>query len=200
MSHTRPPLAQRPEGAAGRVFGLLMEAINAPAYRFAFDLLDLKPAHDVLEIGFGTGRMIELMLARTHGRVAGVDPTPTMVAWTRSRAAVKREADRVWLSLGGDGELDEPPASFDRIVALHSFQFWADPAASVRRMRALLRPGGRLVLILRDHSRGGADRLPNPLSRRPDEAEATRRLLAQNGFETRLARCGRRVGVVGEVR
>jgi SAM-dependent methyltransferase len=176
-----------------------MEAINTPAYGFALDLLDLRPVHDVLEIGFGTGRMIELMLARTQGRVVGLDPTPTMLAWTRSRAAVKREANRVLLSLGGDTDLDEPPASLDRIVALHSFQFWADPAASVRRLRELLRPGGRLVLVLRDHSRGGADWLPNPLSRGTDELEATRRLLAESGFAARIERRGRMVGVIGEV-
>jgi SAM-dependent methyltransferase len=123
-----------------------------------------------------------------------------MFAWTRSRSIVKREADRVRLSLGGDTDLDEPPASLDRIVALHSFQFWADPAASVWRLRELLRPGGRLVLVLRDHSRGGADWLPNPLSRGTDESEATRRLLAESGFEARLERRGRMVGVVGEVR
>jgi SAM-dependent methyltransferase len=75
MSPARAPLAQRPEGAAGRVFGILMEAINAPAYRLALELLDLRPNHDVLEIGFGTGRMIELILARTQGRVVGLDPT-----------------------------------------------------------------------------------------------------------------------------
>jgi len=40
----------------GRLFGVLMEAINRPAYRFALELLELGPASDVLEIGFGTGR------------------------------------------------------------------------------------------------------------------------------------------------
>jgi SAM-dependent methyltransferase len=200
MSRARTPLAMRPQGAAGRVFGLLMEAINAPAYSFALDLLQLHATDDVLEIGFGTGRMIELMLARTRGWVVGIDPTPTMVAWTRSRATVRREADRVRLSLGGDADILDPPASFDRIVALHSFQFWPDPGATLRRLREVLRPGGRLVLILRDHARGGADWLPNPLSRGTDEPEAARRLLGAVGFDARIERRGRMVGVVGKVR
>jgi SAM-dependent methyltransferase len=176
-----------------------MEAINEPAYRFAIDLLELGPAGDVLEIGFGTGRMIELMLHVTSGRVAGVDPTPTMLEVARARGAVRRAAGRVDLTLGADNSLDFPPGSFDRIVALHSFQFWADPERTVTRLRGLLRDGGRLVLILRDHSRRPGDWLPNPLSRAPNEAAAASRLLENAGFSTRTLKRGRMLGLVGQM-
>jgi cyclopropane fatty-acyl-phospholipid synthase-like methyltransferase len=188
----------RPQGAAGRVFGVLMEAINAPAYRFALDLLALEPTSDVLEIGFGTGRMIELMAEQTAGRIVGVDPTPTMVAAAERR--LRRLGDRVSLSLGGDADLDFTAGGFDRITALHAFQFWPDPAATVRRLRELLRPGARVVLVLRDHERRASDWLPNPLSRAPGEAEAARALLADAGFSARVEHFGHMVGVVGEAR
>ncbi|MGH7022071.1 MAG: class I SAM-dependent methyltransferase [Caulobacteraceae bacterium] len=194
------PLAMRPEGLGGRVFGALMEAINAPAYRFALDLLEIEPESDVLEIGFGTGRMIELMLARTSGLVVGVDPARTMVDVANARTTVRRADARVRLSLGSDGDLDFPPASFNRVVALHSFQFWPDPSTTVRHLRSLLRPEGRFTLVLRGHSRGGADWLPNPLSKAADEPEAARRLLADQGFDARLFRRARMVGVVGDLR
>ena len=176
------PLPMRPQGAAGRAFGVLMEAMNAPAYADALALLTLSPTDDVLEIGFGTGRMLELLLASTRGRVCGVDPTPTMLSVAKGRRAVRRAGDRVDLRLGGDADLDWPPASFDRIVALHSFQFWPDPAGTAPRLHALLRPGGRLVLVLRHHRRGDADWLPNPLSRAADERGAAARLFARAGF------------------
>lgn len=200
MSRSRKPLAMRPQGLAGQVFGFLMEAINSPAYRFALDLLSLKQADDVLEIGFGTGRMIELMLAATHGRIVGLDPTPTMVAWARSRKAIRREAGRVSLWLGSDVDLVDIPGAYDRIVALHSFQFWSDPTRTVQRLRGLFRPKGSLVLVLRDHSGGGADWLPNPLSRGSGEPEAVSALLGEAGFDPRIERRGRMVGVVGVVR
>ena len=176
------PLPMRPQGVAGRAFGVLMEAMNAPAYAYALELLALSPADDVLEIGFGTGRMLDMMLARTTGRVCGVDPTPTMLAVAKGRPAVRRAKDRVDLRLGGDTDLDWPPASFDRIVALHSFQFWPDPAATAPRLHALLRPGGRLVLVLRDHRSGASDWLPNPLSREAHERVAAARLFTAAGF------------------
>ncbi|HEY2480821.1 MAG TPA: class I SAM-dependent methyltransferase [Caulobacteraceae bacterium] len=195
----KAPLAMRPQGVAGRIFGVLMELINAPAYRFALDLLELGPANVVLEIGFGTGRMIELLLAATTGRIAGVDPTPTMVEVASRRGQVRRNAHRVSLTLGSDQTLDFPEASFDRVVVLHAFQFWPDPERSLRRIRTLLRPGGRLVLVLRDHSARAPSWLPNPLSRQPDEAEAIRRLLAGLAFEAAIVRRGRMLGLVGRL-
>ena len=47
------PLPMRPEGVAGRAFGLVMEWINQPAYRAAVRLLAPAPDERFLEIGFG---------------------------------------------------------------------------------------------------------------------------------------------------
>ena len=184
-----PPLAMRPQGSAGRAFGVLMELINTPAYGFALDLLDIQPSSDVLEIGFGTGRLIELLLQRTEGRVFGLDPTPTMLAVAKTKAGVRRAGDRVSLKLGGDADLGGLPP-LDRVVAAHSFLFWPDPQATARRLFALLKPGGRVVLVLRDHSRHDSGWLPNPLSRDPEEPQAALRLFESCGFTARLQHRG----------
>jgi len=144
--------------------------------------------------------MIELLLAASSGKVAGVDPTQTMVEIASARSAVQRAGDQVALSLGADDRVAFANASFDRIVALHSFQFWAQPERTAPRLRELLRDGGRLVLVLRNHSTGGGDWLPNPLSRRPDEPESAQALLTRAGFDARLVRRGAMLGVVAAAR
>ena len=193
-------LAMRPQGLAGRAFGVMMEAMNAPAYAFALDLLAMGPKSDVLEVGFGTGRMIELLLAAGQGRVFGVDPTATMLEVARAKPGVRRAGDRAQLRLGGDADLDWIGQSVDRVVANHSFQFWPEPEATVRRLRGLLRPGGQVVLVLRDHTASAPDWLPNPLSRQVDEAQAAVGLFERNGFAARLVRRGRVVGLTAETR
>jgi SAM-dependent methyltransferase len=187
----------RPEGLAGRLFGVLMEVINAPAYGFALDLLELGPADDVLEIGFGTGAMIQLILAHTGGVVAGVDPAATMVKVASHRHRVRAAGPRVRLALGTDAGVAAAGSAFDRVVALHSFQFWENPQATMARLNVLLRPGGRLVLVLRRCARGDADGLPNPLSRGADEAGAALELLRESGFEARRESRGRMLALVG---
>jgi SAM-dependent methyltransferase len=192
------PLAMRPQGMAGKAFGVLMEAINTPAYGFALDLLALDPTSDVLEIGFGAGRMIEKLLEATQGRVVGVDPTPTMLEVALAKPGVRRAGARVTLRLGGDADLDWIDGPLDRVVANHSFQFWPDPEATVARLFALLKPGGRAVLMLRDHARQTSDWLPNPLSRAPDEADAAVRLFERCGFAAHLERRDRMTGLVAD--
>lgn len=171
----------RPHGLAGRIFGVLMERTNRPAYERAASLIDLSSEGRFLEIGFGTGMLAEMMASRaTAGLVAGVDPSPLMVETARRR--LHHMGVRHELIEGTAENLPWPDASFDAAAALHSFQFWPDPVAALTEIRRVLRPGGRLILILRDHGRRQVDWLPNPWSRTPNEIEDALTLLARTGF------------------
>ena len=179
-------LAMRPEGLAGRLFGKVVEAMNAPSYRLAIQMIDPAPHEHVLEVGFGTGRLAELLIERLpRGRVAGVDPTETMVEVARERPGIRRAGDRVDLRCGDASRLPWPDASFDAVAALHCFQFWPDPEAGLREARRVLRPNGRLALILREHGTSPPAWLPNPISRSPDEIAGTEACLLAAGFRPR---------------
>jgi SAM-dependent methyltransferase len=173
----------RPHGPTGCVFGLLMRLINAPAFDRAARLL--APAADaaVVEIGFGTGDLVR-RLARTAAFVAGVDPSPLMVETARRTNAAAVRAGLVDLRQGEAASLPWPDGRFDAACALHSFQFWPHPEAALGEVARVLKPNGRLLLILRAH-RGPAERqawLPNPLAREADEVGATIGLLDRLGW------------------
>lgn len=182
MNPSRLPM--RPEGLAGRIFGRVMETLNEGAYHRALALLDPAPHAAVIEIGFGTGRLLELLLEREpDGRVAGVDPATTMVDVARSRRSIRAAGGRADLRLGEAAHLPWPDATFDAAVALHSFQFWAEPLAAAREVARVLRPGGRFVLVLREHTPGNAPAwLPNAISRSTDEPGGARACLREAGF------------------
>lgn len=173
----------RPEGAAGRAFGLLMEWLNGRAYRTSVRMLAPADGERFLEIGFGTGRLVELLLASADGvEVAGVDPAETMVDVASRRRRIIEAAARVDLRRGADLPLAWSDGRFDGAAALHCFQFWPQPERTVEELFRLIRPGGRLLLVLRDHARRPPAWLPNPLSRSRDELGAANRLLAARGF------------------
>jgi len=179
-------LPMRPQGWAGRAFGLLMERLNRPAYDAAVRLLAPQAGERFLEIGFGTGRLVELLLAAAPDvRVAGVDPTATMVDVASARTGVLVAGSRVELRQGPDSPLPWERGRFDGVAALHSFQFWPDPVASIHEISRVLRPGGRLLFVLRDHSRNPPDWLPNPLSRSGAESEMVATLLKDVGYEVK---------------
>ena len=165
-----------------------MERLNGRAYARAAALLAPKPGERFLEIGFGTGRLIEMLLASAPDvHVAGIDPTPTMLAVASARRAVAAAAGRVDLRLGSDAPLPWGDAQFDGVAALHCFQFWPNPEASCREIFRVLRPGGRLVLVLRDHARSAPGWLPNPLSRGGSELASAEALLGVTGFRVEHA-------------
>lgn len=185
MAGRSEPLPMRPQGFWGRVFGRLMEAINAPSYRLAFRLIDAQAGASILEIGFGTGKLLELLARKVKkARLAGVEPTETMLETALKRGALRRLKDRLDLRLGTADALPWDSGSFDAVAALHCFQFWADPQSAANEILRTLKPGGRFVLILRDHSKRAPKWLPNPISKSGNEFGNACRLLQEAGFES----------------
>lgn len=177
------PQPMRPAGLVGRLFGWTMDRANVAAYRAALSEARPGPGDRLLEIGFGTGALVERLLAnRQVALVAGVDPSPLMVATARKRNHAHAINGRADLREGTAAALPWPDRHFDVALALHSFQFWADPAADLAEVRRVLRPAGRLILLLRAHGQRPPAWLPNPISRKGDEIGGTVALLIRTGF------------------
>ncbi|GAA3757093.1 methyltransferase domain-containing protein [Streptomyces tremellae] len=97
---------------------------------------------DVLDLGCGTGSLALLAAERGH-RVTAVDLSPRMAG--RARAKLAGTGARV---LVGDAAAPPVPAgAFDVVLVRHLLWAMPDPEAALRRWAALLRPGGRLVLV-----------------------------------------------------
>jgi ubiquinone/menaquinone biosynthesis C-methylase UbiE len=100
---------------------------------------------DLLDIGTGTGRMIEILAPRAE-RALGIDQSREMLAVARvnlERAGLENGRVR----LGDMYQLPLPDASFDAAV-IHQVLHYADrPAAVIAEAARVLRPGGVLVLV-----------------------------------------------------
>lgn len=95
----------------------------------------------ILEIGVGTG--LNLSAYSREARVIGVDVEPVLL-----RRAVTRGAQ----AIVGDGErLPFAEATFDYVTSALVFCSIPDPAAALREVARVLRPGGRLIQL--EHTR-----------------------------------------------
>ena len=119
------------------------ERVSAPLEamgRDVLDRLDLRGDERVLDAGCGTGRVTAALLERLpRGEVVAVDGSRAMVAAARERLGETVElhvADLLEL------ELDRP---VDAILSTATFHWIADHDRLFARLRALLRPGGRLA-------------------------------------------------------
>lgn len=100
---------------------------------------------DVLEVGCGSGIAVQLF-AEAAANVSAVDLTPWAVATTRRRMeAFGLEAD----VREADGEsLPFEEASFDLVFSWGVIHHTSDMDAALRELVRVLRPGGKLVLML----------------------------------------------------
>jgi SAM-dependent methyltransferase len=127
---------------SGLLFGSLFRAIASDVAATA------SPAAKLLEVGCGPGHL-SIRLARGHGLdVTGLDLDPAMIERARANAAHESESrGRAPTFIVGDvAALPFADASFDFAVSTFSMHHWSDPAAGLREIHRVLRPGGRALI------------------------------------------------------
>jgi len=109
------------------------------------DRLGSRPVRDLLDIGTGTGRMLELFGPRVE-RAVGVDRSRDMLAVARvnlERAMLRNCTAR----LGDMYALPFTTPSFDLVILHQVLHFAERPAEAVAEAARVLRPGGQLLIV-----------------------------------------------------
>ena len=124
-----------------------MRALGLPAAEVEAALLSLLPAPQlgrVLDIGTGTGRLLELLAPRVLSGL-GIDASRAMLALARARLARPglghlsvRQADMYRLPLA---------QQFDVVVLQMVLHYAEDPPAALAEAARVLAPGGQLIVV-----------------------------------------------------
>lgn len=113
---------------------------------FSYDLLQLAPGMQVLDVGCGIGVDLPALAERVgeEGLVVGIDQNPLLLQ-TAQQAQEKRNNVRV--SLGKAEQLPFAHRSFDGVRADRMLQYLAEPTVALTEMWRVLRPEGIVTLI-----------------------------------------------------
>ena len=132
-----------------------MRALGLPAQAVENALLGLIPggtAGRLLDIGTGTGRVLELLAPRVR-QALGIDASKAMLALARSRLSGPEFAHCA-VRLADMYRLPLADRSFDTVVLQMVLHHAEDPTGSVREAVRVLTPGGQLLVIdLAEHDR-----------------------------------------------
>ncbi len=116
----------------------LWGGVAEPAWRAVLETAGPAPGSRVLDVGCGAGHFLAYAITRGL-RAAGADPSATMVALARTRAADVREA--------GAERLPWADASFKLVTSFNAVQFAGDTDDAIAEMARVTVPGGRIAVV-----------------------------------------------------
>jgi len=100
----------------------------------------------ILDVATGTGMVAAELLARADCTVVGIDQSAEMLAGARARFATA-DRSRVELIEGQAEALPFADGGFDALTFTYLLRYVDDPAATVRELARVVRPGGRVASL-----------------------------------------------------
>lgn len=138
-----------------------------------------RPVQALLDLGTGTGRMLELF-APLAQRAVGVDGSAEMLAL--ARANIERAGLRNTVVRQGDlFALPVEQGAYDLVIIHQVLHFLDDGARALREAARTLRPGGRMVVV---------DFAPHEIERLREEAAHRRLGFSREAMEGWLTAAG----------
>ena len=123
-----------------------MERHHLPITAPTLSLMQLRPADRVLDLGCGAGWATRLLASLLpQGRVVGVDISDEMVR--RARAA-SQDVPNVEFRVGSSERLPFDSGSFDKVLSVESFYYYADQGRALDELLRVLSPGGRFFILI----------------------------------------------------
>jgi demethylmenaquinone methyltransferase/2-methoxy-6-polyprenyl-1,4-benzoquinol methylase len=99
----------------------------------------------VLDVATGTAGVALELAARTRARVVGVDLTEAMMRTGRRNLGRAGLDGRVQLTVGRAEQLPFPADTFDALTFTYLLRYVDDPAATLRELARVIRPGGTVA-------------------------------------------------------
>ncbi len=114
-----------------------------PRWRRAMvEAVQASPGERVLDVATGTGLVARALVRRYGCSVVGLDQSEEMLG--RARALV---GDGVELVRGEAESLPFADAEFDALTFTYLLRYVDDPAATMRELARVVRPGGRIAML-----------------------------------------------------
>jgi demethylmenaquinone methyltransferase/2-methoxy-6-polyprenyl-1,4-benzoquinol methylase len=114
-----------------------------PRWRRALvDAIDARPTDRVLDVATGTGMVAQALHDRYGCAVVGLDQSADMLRFARTRDGVFEEVVEARAE-----RLPFTDALFDHLTFTYLLRYVDDPAATMRELVRVVRPGGRVAMV-----------------------------------------------------
>lgn len=104
--------------------------------------IDAKPTDRVLDVATGTGMVAQELRDRFGCTVVGLDQSADMLSVARGRDGVFEDVVE-----GRAEQLPFADAAFDHLTFTYLLRYVDDPAATIRELARVVKPGGRIAMV-----------------------------------------------------
>ena len=145
---------EKPTGRFGRyITSKLLDKANNDLHQFCLEQMEIQEDHQLLDIGFGSGQMIAMMVKRLKsGKVTGIDFSKEMVRCAQKINSKKIKEGKVQIDHGDLGHLPYRDSRFDGVYTGNTIYFWSSPKKNAAEIMRVIRPGGKLFIAFRPKS------------------------------------------------
>ncbi len=138
---------QYPKGIFGKLLFAWMTPKTIAHAQWTADLLEIQPEDQIMEIGFGNGANIQLLLQKAiRGSVTGVEISKTAIEMASKKNAKAISEGRVKLHLAQGNSLPSENNVFDKACSVATAYVIEDPGAVFKEMFRVLKPKGRAAV------------------------------------------------------
>ena len=129
---------------AGRGEG--MEQDHLPITLPVVEKMGMAATDNVLDVGCGSGWLARRLAKRVpEGRVVGMDVSDEMIRVARRTSL---EFENILYATGEVGEIPWDANFFTHAISVESAYYWPEPAAGMREIFRVLRPGGVAWILI----------------------------------------------------
>ncbi|MBN1181395.1 MAG: class I SAM-dependent methyltransferase [Bacteroidales bacterium] len=144
--------ARRPKGLFGKlIMSLIFNKGNAALNAFTYELMSIQKDDKILEIGFGTGTLINKMAEKIDkGIIEGIDFSNTMMLIAQKKNKEYIKNGKVKLIEANFDEIPLEKDNYTKVCSVNTIYFWKNPENSVKKIVEILKPKGKLVIAFED--------------------------------------------------
>jgi SAM-dependent methyltransferase len=138
---------QYPRGLFGKILFAWMTRKTIAHARWTVGLMDIQPDDDIVEIGFGNGANIKLLLQQAiRGSVTGAEISETAIEMASRKNAKAISEGKVKLHKAWGDKLPFKTNSYDKACTVATAYVIEDPGAVFKEMYRVLKPHGRAAV------------------------------------------------------
>ncbi len=120
---------------------------NFNLHQWISSKFDIKQGDNIFDIGCGNGNYIEMFLdkIKEDGFIYGVDKNKELI--NEASTKYSKFHDNVYFDVGDYDSIKNINKTFDWIFSVYSLYYTSDSNALIKKLKNLLSPGGKLIVI-----------------------------------------------------